>query len=180
MLSQTTRKNSASLRSCSELSATYFSRSLGRSRRLTMKRATCSSIESTCAGSSLRNPSASRSASVKAVPLLNSGSRHSCMPRGESEGCELGWARAGAFMLFPHRQFVIFRNPPVERMALEQGQRSRSDLIVPLPPLLRGNAPLGVVLCSDVRRSTAGQTRLEAALSSRAKRCSISEEERFL
>ena len=131
MLSQTTRKKSASLRSCSELSATYFSRSLGRSRRLIMKRATCSSIESTCAGSSPRNPSSSRSASVKAVPLLNSGSRNSAMPRGESEGCEVSWARAGAFMVFPHRQFVIFWNPPVKRMAFEQGRRSRSDLVPP-------------------------------------------------
>ena len=81
MLSQTTRKKSASLRSCSELSATYFSRSLGRSRRLVMKRAICSSIESTCAGSRPRNPSVSRSASVKAVPLLSNGSRNSAMPR---------------------------------------------------------------------------------------------------
>ena len=48
------------------------------------------------------------------------------MPRGESEGCELGWARAGAFMVFPHRQLVIFRNPPVKRMA----SRARSEIAV--------------------------------------------------
>ena len=70
MLSQTMRKNSASLRSCSALSATYFSRSFGRRRRLVITRFACASIESTCAGRRPRNPSASRSCSVKAVPFV--------------------------------------------------------------------------------------------------------------
>src|SRR5512132_2017861 len=82
MLSHTTRKNSVSLRSCSALSATYFSRSLGRRRRLLSTRSACCSSERTCAGSRPRRPRASRSCSVKAVPLLSSGSRSSAMPPG--------------------------------------------------------------------------------------------------
>src|SRR4029453_14968281 len=81
MLSHTTRKNSVSLRSCSALSATYFSRALGRRRRLLSTRSACCSSERTCAGSRPRRPRASRSCSVKAVPLLSSGSRSSATPR---------------------------------------------------------------------------------------------------
>src|SRR5471032_1200218 len=50
MLSATTRKNNASLRSCSPFSATYFSRSFGRRRRLVITRSACACMESTCAG----------------------------------------------------------------------------------------------------------------------------------
>src|SRR6516225_965671 len=82
MLSHTTRKNSVSLRSCSALSATYFSRSLGKRRRLLNTRSACCSSERRCAGSRPRRPRASRSCSVKAVPLLRSGSRSSATPRG--------------------------------------------------------------------------------------------------
>src|ERR1700689_3784084 len=112
MLSHTTRKNSASLRSCSELSAMYFSRSLGRLRRLVSTRSTCSCIESTCAGRKPRNPSASRSASVKAVPLLSSGSRNSAMPRGESVGRELGLVWTGTLILFPLRPAILLISIP--------------------------------------------------------------------
>src|SRR5450830_1682350 len=53
MLSATTWKNSASLRSCSPFSATYFSRSFGRRRRLVITRSACACMESTCAGNQL-------------------------------------------------------------------------------------------------------------------------------
>ena len=100
MLSLTTRKKSASLRSCRPLSATYFSRSLGNRCRFVITRLACASMESTCAGKRPRKPKASRSCSVKAVPLLRSGSRKSAMPRAGSVADEPAFAPLDIFMAF--------------------------------------------------------------------------------
>ena len=55
-------------------------------RRLSSTRSTCSSCVATCGGSSPRSPSASRSSSVNAVPLLRAGSCRSAIPRGRVGG----------------------------------------------------------------------------------------------
>jgi hypothetical protein len=36
------------------------------------------------------------------------------MPRGESEGRELGLVRAGMFMVFPHTQLFVFQDLPIK------------------------------------------------------------------
>src|SRR5229473_6360792 len=124
ILSATTRKNSASLRSCSSLSATYFARSLGRPRRLTSTRSAWAFIENTCAGKKPRNPSVSRSCSVKAVPLLRSGSRNSAKPRGESKGCGRGFARTDTLMKFPPKPVYCLapQRPPFEAEKVDRDQ----------------------------------------------------------
>src|ERR1700680_3998277 len=119
MLSHTTRKNSASLRSCSSLSATYFAKSLDRLRRLVSTRSTCVCIVHTCAGKKPRSPSASRSASLKAVPLLSSGSRNSARPRAEVEGVERALSRLARLKAFPPN-VICFR--PLSQ-AQEQSSR---------------------------------------------------------
>src|SRR5437868_8767872 len=141
MLSHTTRKNSDSLRSCSELRAMYFSRSVGRLRRFVSTRSTCCSIESTCAGKNPRNPNASRSASVNAVPLLRSGSRNNAMPLGDSEGNELGFARTDTLMhflpsIFPSRMIDCLQHLP--NRSRKRSWRSRLEqnflALAPLGP----------------------------------------------
>ena len=57
-------------------------------------------------GSRPRRPSASRSASVKAVPLLSKGSRSSAMPCAGSDDVEWALTRAGLFTNSP-REFLI-------------------------------------------------------------------------
>src|SRR5260370_20120721 len=123
MLSHTTRKNSASLRSCSSLSATYFAKSLGRLRILVSTRSTCVCIVDTYAGKEPRNPSASRSASLKAVPLLSSGSRKSARPRGEVDGVELALSRLARLKAYPPN-VISFRLRP-----LSQAQEQSSHLV---------------------------------------------------
>ncbi len=64
----------------------YFDSGSGSRRRFSITRITCSSCVHTCGGSSPRKPSASRSASVKAVPLFSRGSRSSAAPRRAAVG----------------------------------------------------------------------------------------------
>ena len=65
---------------------------------LVSMRSACAFIVSTCAGNSPRKPSASRSLSVKAVPLLSSGSRSSAIPCGISSVVDATAAKFGMFM----------------------------------------------------------------------------------
>src|ERR1700730_14031627 len=89
MLSHTTRRNKVSLRSRSELSAMYFSRSSLKRRRLISTRSACSCNVSTCAGNSPRRPSNSRSRAENAVPLLKRGLRSNATPCGKSATLDL-------------------------------------------------------------------------------------------
>src|SRR5215470_13274835 len=74
----------------------YFSSVEDLRRRFSSTRAICSSCEQTCGGSRPRRPSASRSSSLNAVPLLSVGSRNNARPACKSaddsaavRGCEL-------------------------------------------------------------------------------------------
>src|SRR6266566_2115886 len=80
------RKKSASLRSCSALRLMYLSRSLDCRRKFSSTRPNCCSWEATCGGNRPRRCKVSRSASVKAVPLLSAGSCKIAMPSGSAEG----------------------------------------------------------------------------------------------
>jgi len=59
----------------------------------------------------------------------------------------------------------------------------RRDIVPPRPLVqgqYKGNAPLEAVVCADAGRSATGQTRLEAALSSRSKRDLAQKRDAFL
>src|SRR5215468_6909560 len=92
----------------------YFSRSLGRPRRLVSTRSTWACIDNTAGGRKPRSPSASLSCSVKAVPLLRSGSRNSARPHGEGGwdvgeyGAERALMRSGLLTAFPQTEFMVF------------------------------------------------------------------------
>src|SRR4051812_468108 len=129
ILSTTTRKNSASLRSCKAFSATYFSRSVGSVRRLTSTRSTWVSIVSTQGGSSPRRPRSSRSCAVKAVPLLSRGSRSSAMPCAVSDDVEWALTRAGLFTN-PPGSFLLTGNHCPPAVHRDQGHRASGAIVI--------------------------------------------------
>ena len=107
--SMTIRKNSASLRSCSAARLMNFSRSDVLRRKFSSTRSACSSCDWTWGGSSPRSPSASRSASVNAVPLFSVGSRSSATPRGNHAGTLVSQPLLRDCFVCHHR------SPPVSR-----------------------------------------------------------------
>src|SRR3954447_5116008 len=131
ILSTTTRKNSASLRSCNAFSATYFSRSVGSVRRLTSTRSTWVSIVSTQGGSKPRRPRSSRSCAVKAVPLLSRGSRSSAMPCTESDDVEWALTRAGLFTNSPREFLIEGRALSASTHLRSRTQKTAASIVIP-------------------------------------------------